>query len=193
MIRETAFRLAKKELITSKPVISAMGIITFALLTWIGAYIYIPLGFTPVPLTLQTFFVFLSGAFLGKRLGAASQTAYLALGSLGMPLFSASGFGILHLAGPTGGYIFGFIAASFIIGGMTHIKSGMHEIILAFISGACVIFAFGAGWLVVGFGLTIKQALALGVLPFLPGCVIKIAAAALITKACFKRTREIFS
>ena len=185
--------LKEKEIIGNKTAMSVIGVSTFALLTWIGAYVYIPLDFTPVPITLQTLFVFLSGAILGKRLGAISQAAYLGMGVLGMPIFTAGGFGALYVLGPTGGYILGFIVSSWLIGYMIRKNDTIGSIITAFVSGATVIFALGAGWLVFGLGLNIKQAFFLGVLPFIPGCIIKIAIAAIITKNYLKRARQIFS
>jgi biotin transport system substrate-specific component len=184
--------LREKEIIENKTIVSVIGVIIFALLTWIGAYVYIPLGFTPVPITLQTLFVFLSGAILGKRLGAISQAVYLGMGALGFPIFTAGGFGALYLLGPTGGYILGFIASSWLIGSMTRGKNAVVSIITAFVSGAVIVFTFGAGWLIFGLGLDAKEAFFLGVSPFLPGCILKIAIAVVITKGCLKRARQIF-
>jgi len=88
----------------------------FAVLTALGAYIIIPLPFTPVPITMQTFFVYLAAAILGSRLGTLSMVIYLCLGVAGLPVFHGglAGFGVL--GGPTGGYIFGFILGSYVIG-----------------------------------------------------------------------------
>jgi biotin transport system substrate-specific component len=182
----------KKEIVNNRTAVAAIGVVAFALLTWIGAYIYIPLGFTPVPITLQTFFVFLSGAILGKKLGPLSQASYLIMGTVGLPIFTAGGFGVLYLLGPTGGYILGFIAASYIIGLMLKGKSSVSAIITAFAFGAFTIYACGTGWLVFGLGIGIKQALFLGVLPFMSGCLLKIIIATIITKSYLNRSREIF-
>jgi biotin transport system substrate-specific component len=184
----------RKEIIKSRAAVSAIGVTVFVLLTLIGAHVYIPLGFTPVPITLQTLFVFLSGAVLGRKLGAISQITYIMLGASGMPFFVAGGFGTLYLLGPTGGYIFGFVAASYIIGRILKEKdSSILVIVAALAAGALAVFISGTFWLVLGLGLDIKQALLLGVIPFIPGCIIKIAIAAVITKSCLKRTRQIFS
>jgi biotin transport system substrate-specific component len=185
--------LLKKEVIKSKAAVSVIGVTTFALLTWIGAYIYIPLHFTPIPITLQTFFVFLSGAILGKKLGAISQIVYSCMGILGMPIFAAGGFGVLYILGPTGGYILGFIASSWVIGYMIRGNNATGSIITAFITGSVVYFTLGAGWLIFGLGLSWKDAFLLGVLPFIPGCGLKIAAATIVTRSCLKRARTIFS
>lgn len=184
--------IARKELVTNRAVISFTGIAIFILLTWLGAYIYIPLQGTPVPITMQTLFVFLSGALLGRKSGPLSQAAYTLLGLTGMPIFIAGGFGILHLLGPTGGYILGFTAASYIIGRILSRQDNIISIITAFTAGAAVIFTLGAGWLAFGLGLGIKKALYAGVLPFLPGCLIKMAIATVITKTCIRRAKELF-
>ncbi len=85
-------------------------IVTFALLTAVGAQIEIP--HQPVPYTFQTLFVLLAGAMLGKRNGFLSMVTYLALGSLGAPLFAGASFGVARILGPTGGYLLGFPLAA---------------------------------------------------------------------------------
>ncbi len=184
--------IAKKELIEHKAIVCLLGVASFTLLTWLGAYIYIPLSNTPVPITMQTLFVLLSGAILGRRLGALSQILYLTLGAAGIPFFTSGSFGMFHLLGPTGGYILGFIAASYIIGRMLEKKDNLISIITAFIAGSIAIFTFGAGWLAFGLGFGIEKALYLGVLPFVPGCIIKIITATIITKSCLKRSKQLF-
>ncbi|MFA5068932.1 MAG: biotin transporter BioY [Candidatus Omnitrophota bacterium] len=186
------YLLTEKEVVKNRFAVSAIGITTFTLLTWLGAYIYIPLGFTPVPITLQELFVFLSGALLGKRLGAVSQIAYLCAGIVGMPVFSASGFGLSHIAGPTGGYLLGFIFSSYLIGHMIRKNTSILSMLTAFTLGASLIYALGAAWLVFGLRFSIRQAIILGVVPFIPGCFIKIALATCIAKGSLKRVRQIF-
>ncbi|HOU37192.1 MAG TPA: biotin transporter BioY, partial [Candidatus Omnitrophota bacterium] len=88
----------------------------FMSLTVLSGFIRIPVPMSPVPVTMQTFFVLLSGAWLGGPLASASQIGYLALGILGAPVFSSFGSGFLYLAGPTGGYMAGFVLAAFITG-----------------------------------------------------------------------------
>ena len=183
----------KKEIVNNKTAARIIGVTVFALLTWLGAHVYIPLGFTPVPITLQTFFVFLSGAMLGKKLGAISQISYLSMGVAGLPIFTGGGFGAFYIIGPTGGYILGFIAASYLIGCMLQQNISTGRIIAAFSAGAFTIYACGTGWLILGLGVGIKEALFLGVLPFIPGCILKITFAAIITKSYLKRARAIFS
>jgi biotin transport system substrate-specific component len=84
-----------------------------ALLLTVAAYIKVP--FWPVPLTMQTFVVLVVGAAYGARLGAATVTLYLAEGAAGLPVFAGGG-GLAYMAGPTGGYLVGFLAAAAVIG-----------------------------------------------------------------------------
>ena len=90
-----------KNIIINKQAERAFLVTSFIILTALGAYVRIPLPFTPVPITLQTFFVILCGAILGKKLGSLTQTSYVILGTLGLPIFQGYGAGFLHLAGPT--------------------------------------------------------------------------------------------
>ena len=89
-------------------------VIGFSLLTALAAQIVIPIG--PIPITGQTFAVLLTGALLGSRLGAMAMIAYLVEGASGLPFFSGGHGGLLHLMGPTGGYLIAFPAAAFITG-----------------------------------------------------------------------------
>src|SRR5881392_88 len=89
-------------------------VIGFSLLTALSAQVVIPIG--PVPITGQTFAVLLTGALLGSRLGAMAMIAYLVEGASGLPFFYGGTGGILHLLGPTGGYLVAFPAAAFITG-----------------------------------------------------------------------------
>jgi len=93
--------------------VQAFWIVTFALLTAVGAQIEIPIH--PVPFTLQTFFVLLAGGLLSKRSAFLSMTLYLILGTAGLPVFSSAGFGVSRLLGPTGGYLLSFPIAAFLI------------------------------------------------------------------------------
>ncbi|MBI2139573.1 biotin transporter BioY [Candidatus Woesearchaeota archaeon] len=88
----------------------------FAALTAAVSPVKIPLGFTPVPITLQTLMVLLSGAMLGPGYGALSMVIYLLLGALGLPVFAGGGSGIASLFGPSGGYLFSYPIAAFAVG-----------------------------------------------------------------------------
>ena len=88
----------------------------FAAITAVCSYVSIPLGFTPVPVNLATLAVFLAGGILGSRYGTISLAVYTLLGAAGIPVFSEFRGGLGVLAGPTGGYIIGYIAAAFLTG-----------------------------------------------------------------------------
>lgn len=157
----------------------------FTVLIALSAQVAIPLPFTPVPLTLQTLTVLLTGALLGSRLGAVTLLAYLAEGLAGLPVFagglnawSASSIpGVPVIMGPTLGYLIGFVFAAALVGFLA--ERGWDRrwwtTCLAMLLGNLVIYAFGVGWLSTIAGLTI--AVAKGLIPFLIGDAIKIAAA----------------
>ena len=113
----------------------------FAALTAIGAQVEIP--HRPVPFTLQTFFVLLSGAMLGKGRGASSQLFYLLLGAIGIPVFSGWGFGFARLIGPTGGYLLSFPIAAFVVGYLVRKESGLAWTILSMAIGLFIVFSLG--------------------------------------------------
>lgn len=170
-----------------RPRARAAGIVAFALLTALGAAIRIPLPFTPVPVTLQTFFVLTAGVYLGGRDAAASQLGYLALGGLGLPVFAGGG-GVAHLAGATGGYLLAFPIAAALVGAAVRPGDSAGRAAAVFLGATAVIFALGAGWLAALLDLDPGRALALGVVPFLPGAALKIAAAtALVVRAPLAR------
>lgn len=143
----------------------------------VAAQIAIPLPFTPVPLTLQTFAVLLTGAALGSLRGVLAMTVYALVGMAGAPIYSqgASGFG-----GATFGYIIGFILAAFIVGRLAEYGASTTALRTAglMVIGNIAIYAVGVAWLKVSMDLTWSMAIALGVTPFLIGDVIKIALAA---------------
>ncbi|MBS7658585.1 MAG: biotin transporter BioY [Candidatus Bathyarchaeia archaeon] len=153
----------------------------FAVLTALGAYIFIPLPFTPVPITLQTLFVYLSGDILGGYLGALSQVIYILLGISGLPVFARGRGGIEVLIGPTGGYLIGFIAAAFIIGKLAKLRSSPAFIWFIFsnLIGTIIIYGIGVFQLSIWVG-SFKKAVMLGVFPFLIGDLIKVWLAAYI-------------
>ncbi len=120
----------------------------FALLTALGAQIVIPT--LPVPLTLQTVAVLLSGAVLGARRGAYAQTAYLAMGAVGLPVFAGFSGSIAHILGPTGGYLLAFPFAAFISGSLTAFFRPLPRYfasLLAMTAAMTVVFACGVAWL----------------------------------------------
>jgi biotin transport system substrate-specific component len=158
---------------------SALVVVGFSLLTALAAQAVVPLPFTPVPLTGQTFAVLLTGALLGPRLGALAMLAYLAEGAAGLPFFRGGAGGPAHFAGPTAGYLFAFPAAAYVTGLLA--ERGWDRRFLtaaaAMALGSLVILAGGWAWLALMTGKG-AEAFRLGVAPFLVGDVIKIALAA---------------
>lgn len=158
------------------------GIILVALF----AQIKILLPFTPVPLTGQTFAVLLVGATLGSKRGTVSMLLYTALGAFGLPVFAGGASGMAYLTGTTMGYLIGFVLSAYLIGKMAErgLERNLRTSLLPFIAGTFVIYFFGAGWLAMLFG--IEKALALGVLPFIIGDIIKLILAALALPLAWK-------
>jgi len=144
----------------------------------LGAWVSIP--FFPVPLTLQTLFVLLAGMIL-KRYAVIPVSLYVVLGALGLPVFhfGVAGFGIL--LGPTGGYLFGFIGAALVVGLAYEYKTITIRII-GLLSGTCIIYIFGIAWLTYSLGEGLIPAVTAGLIPFIPGEVMKMYAAYTIEK-----------
>lgn len=153
----------------------------FGALTAAGAFIVIPLP--PVPITAQTFFLNIAAVLLGGPLGAVSQFIYVMLGVVGIPVFAGGKAGLGVLFGPTGGYLIGFIIAAFVIGLIAGMKknAGVLWYIFSMLMGMVIIYFFGAIQLSFVAKMSFPQALAVGVLPFLPGDIIKIILAAIIS------------
>jgi biotin transport system substrate-specific component len=181
-----------KEIGCSKTAARILGISAFVILTALGAFVRIPLPFSPVPLTLQTFFVLLGAAALGKNRGAIVQSAYVFLGALGLPIFSGAGSGLLYLAGPTAGYLLGFIAASLFIGKALDRVVGKFSVFLVFLAGDLLILGLGAFWLKAFLRVSFNQALAMGIIPFIFPDILKSAIAAGVYQKIKTRCKEVF-
>lgn len=147
-----------------------------------GAYLAIPIG--PVPIVLQNLFVFLAGLLLGPRWGLASVGVYLLAGALGLPVFAGGVGGIGRFAGPTGGYLLGFLPAVYVIG-LISAKAGSRVVfdVIAMVCGGIIVYACGVTWLKVLTGMTLAKTLVVGMYPFIIGDALKIAAAIPIAKA----------
>lgn len=184
----------KANTIGNKTVDAVVGVTFFIIATTLGAYIRIPVPGTPVPITLQTFFVVMSGAVLGGRLGLFSQAGYIFLGAIGLPIFQGYTFGMAHILGPTGGYLIGFMAASFLIGKILEKESqNLLKIIASFAMGNIVLYTLGTLWLMLIYKINFVNAILIGVLPFLTIELAKISLAAVIYSKVSHRSREIFS
>lgn len=146
------------------------------------AHVSVPLYFTPVPVTLQTFAVVVIGLFFGPALGASTLLLYLAEGVAGLPVFSPAGpGGIAQLIGPTGGFLLAYPFAAALAGwAVRAMRSRLGDLSAALLAAAtstAVIFAIGAPWTAYWMHLSIPAAWQAAVLPFLPGEGLKIAAA----------------
>ncbi|WP_448710382.1 biotin transporter BioY [Microbacterium profundi] len=151
----------------------------------VAGYITIPLPFTPVPISLATFAVLLTGAALGPLRGSASAGVYLVLGLVGVPLFAhgASGWAFSSF-----GYIVGYVVAALIVGALARRRSDRSvwsTLGLAAV-GSLTIYAFGVPWLAAFAGIDLATAFALGVLPFLIGDAVKIVAMAGLLPATWR-------
>lgn len=185
--------ILSREIIVNRTLCRLIGVAFFIIALALAAFVRIPLPFTPVPITLQTFFVLLSGAFLGAELGLSVQLGYLFLGAAGLPLFAGAASGPAYLMGPTGGYIFGFVLASLFIGRyIRYCGDSLWAILAIFLLGDLILLFSGALWLKSLAGCGIGKAFLLGVLPFIPGDLIKVAAAGLIYRRLRLRLRDIF-
>ncbi len=152
-----------------------------AALTAAGAYLSIPIG--PVPIVLQNMFVLLSGLLLGSRWGLASVGVYILAGAFGLPVFAGGLGGISRIAGPTGGYLLGYLPAVYAIGLITEkTKKNIVFDVIAMICGCIIIYVCGVTWLKVLTGMTWSKTLMVGMYPFVIGDVLKIVAAAAIAK-----------
>jgi len=152
------------------------------------AHIVIPLPWTPVPITGQTFGVLLVAVLLGARRGAITLILYLLEGAAGLPVFQPLGLpGLARFAGPTAGYLFSYPMAAFVTGWLVERGAKLRDsraggsrlaglsLLGALISGEAIIFACGCAWLAVFLGMGWSVAWSQGALPFVPGEIIKMA------------------
>jgi biotin transport system substrate-specific component len=145
------------------------------------AHVAVPLWFTPVPLTLQTFAVLLLGLVLSPSLSAAALAAYLLEGICGLPVFSPTGpTTFLHLFGPTGGYLLAYPAAAAVTGLLRRrLASGRFTAsLIAAATGSALILLSGAAWLSIVTRQSPATVFVLAVAPFLPGDILKLIASA---------------
>lgn len=168
---------------TAKLVICAM----FTALTAICSWIQIELPFTPVPVNLATLAVMLAGCILGPVYGTVSQIVYVLLGAIGAPVFSggAGGFGII--AGPTGGYIVGYMLCAATCGmimqsGSSSAKPNIIKLIAAMVLGTLLCYTAGTLWFMYITDNGLVPSLLMCVVPYLPGDALKMAAAAVLVR-----------
>lgn len=161
----------------------------FAAITAVCSMVSIPLPFSPVPVNLATLSVFLSGGLLGSKAGAVSQLVYVILGAAGLPVFHNFTGGLSILAGPTGGFLIGYIAAAFIVGIFAERSAPPQELkifisfkVIGFMAGLASCYALGTIWFMYIMKANIWTALISCVFPFLIGDALKIVFASIIIK-----------
>jgi len=154
---------------------------------WVALFqVRIPLPFTPVPITGQTFAVLLVGAALGAGRGAGALMLYLLMGMTGLPVFAGGAAGLFHLTGPTGGYLLGFVIAAAAVGRMAEHgwERSFRTSLIPFSLGTLLIYLVGVPWLALYVGP--QAAIQKGLLPFLPGDLIKLLLAALALPSAWR-------
>lgn len=145
----------------------------------LGAHVTVPLG--PVPFVLSDFFVLLSGLVMGYKYAPLSVAAYLLLGALGLPVFADGGGGWAHFAGPTGGYLFGFLVASYVVGRISSTSPrAIGKDLLAVLAGYALIYALGVTWLKLATGIPWSVAAQAGWLDFLFPMALKSSGSVLL-------------
>ena len=155
----------------------------FAALTAIGAFIRIPFAFSSI--TLQFFFTAMAGILLGARYGAASQAVYVLLGLVGLPIFTNGG-GFGYVLQPTFGFLVGLIPAAWLIGFMSRKNGGFWWLCLSCLAGLGALYLVGMPYMAVilnvymGKSMNLWAILMAGMLPFLPGDMVKILVTALL-------------
>lgn len=183
-----ADRVFSRSILMSVALVTAGAVITAA-----AAQLAVPLW--PVPITGQTLAVLLVGSTLGAVRGALSMVLYAVLGIVGLPVFSdaSAGFGVI--AGPTGGYIVGFVFAAALVGWVAE-RSWDHRFlgaIASFLGGTVVTFAFGMVWLASTLGLTVEQTLQGGLYPFIIGGFLKALLAASLIPLAWRAQKRLAS
>jgi biotin transport system substrate-specific component len=157
-------------------------------LTALCAQISFYLPGNPVPVTLQTFAVLLSGAALGANRGAAAMLLYIAIGMIGLPVYADGKHGIDIVTGVTGGYLIGFLIAAFVVGRLSEARLDRRPLtaLPLFLIGSAIIYLIGVPWLAVSADQGLGWAISNGFVDFIPGDLVKAAAAAGLLPAAWK-------
>jgi len=161
-------------------------LLTFNILLAASAYLSINLPFSPVPITGQTFGVLLIAMALGRVRGTAVVIAYLVEGALGMPVFAGGTAGFGKFLGPTGGYLIGFPVAAYVVGFLADQgwDRGYAKSAAAMLIGTAIIFAVGLLWL--SRFTTPSTLLEMGLIPFVPGAIVKIVIASIVLPSIWR-------
>ncbi|MGI8575406.1 MAG: biotin transporter BioY [Egibacteraceae bacterium] len=184
----TVVRPVLADLVPGERVRDALLVVGVALLTAAAAQFEVHLGFTPVPISGQTFAVLLGAAALGPVRGSLAQVLYNLLAIAGLPFYSGGASGWEYFAGATGGYLVGFVLAGAVVGALA--RRGLDRrpatTTVAFIVGSLIIYACGVPWLAAVTGMNAGAALANGALPFLLGDALKALLAAGLLPAAWR-------
>jgi biotin transport system substrate-specific component len=181
------------DLATPAPVRAATGrrvieIAVGALVVAAAAQVAVPVPFTPVPMTLQPLAVLAVGGLLGAAGGLAALVTYLTLGILGLPVFAGGSAGVVHLMGPTGGYLLAFPLAAAVTGALTGRSAGVLRTLLACALGMAIIHAGGVAQLAL-LGGSPSAAFRVGFVPFFTGDLLKVGLAAALILGLRSRVR----
>ncbi len=181
-------RLVLADFVSETLVSQVLLVVGYAALIGLTAQIVIVLPFTPVPITGQTFGVLVGAMVLGSRRAAAGSFLYLGLGLVGVPWFAGASGGFRVVSTPSFGYLLGFVLASFVVG--TLAEKGFDRKLIGTLSvmviGNLLIYVLGASWLAFVSGLGVKDALVLGVVPFLVGDGLKALLADALLPSAWK-------
>jgi biotin transport system substrate-specific component len=159
----------------------------------LSAQVVIPLPFTPVPITGQTFAVLLVGASLGAMRGTASLGLYVLAGAVGAPIYADGGHGLAALMSASGGYLIGFVAAAALTGLLAERRWDRRfaPAVAAMLTGSVVIYACGLVWLSLTLGTGLERTLELGLYPFILGDILKLYLAAMLLPAAWRLVEKV--
>lgn len=172
----------------SQRAVHVIAVIAFSGLLALSAKIEVP--FWPVPMTLETFAVLgLAGVF-GARLATAAVLLWLAEGAVGIPVFAGPTAGVGYFVGPTAGYLLGFVAAAVVVGMAADrgFRRQLGLLLLAMLGGLGAIYLLGVTWLATLIGW--RHAFQVGILPFIPADLTKVALATVIAAVAGRLTQR---
>jgi|DewCreStandDraft_4_1066084.scaffolds.fasta_scaffold02770_22 biotin transport system substrate-specific component len=175
-------KIITKEIVLNKDLESVLKILLFSFLTFLASLVRIYLPWTPIPITLQTFSLFVSVYYLNPKEIGISQSIYILAGIIGLPVFAAGISGMLALVGPTAGYLLGFIIAGVIMSILKEKVKIMPFIMFCiFVLGTIIIYLFGILHLFIIYKIDIITAIKIGVTPFIAGDILKIILASIFS------------
>jgi biotin transport system substrate-specific component len=188
-----SFSLTRSDLVQSRSVRIFLGCSALTICMALGAMARIPLPFTPVPITLQVFFV-LFGAMAMRRYALVSQASYLAIGAMGLPVFANFAGGVEALRGVTAGYLFGFVLTTFIIGRFLpeDVTPFNIKAFLVLLSGMFSYYIPAVLWLKCVTGMSYQGAIIAGFVPFIFVDTAKLMLACALYHSIRKRLKELF-